>query len=252
MHWRRTALFFAFSILSILAGCVRAEGPPETQAVPIASEEDPFQVERNRLIESGIIAMGITSDDVIDAMRSVERHRFVPEEYLSLAYENHPLPIGYGQTISQPYIVALMTEALDVEAGDRVLEVGTGSGYQAAILAEMGAEVFTIEIIEPLAVSAENRLRSLGYADIHTLQGDGYFGWEENAPYDAIIVTAAPDHVPQPLLKQLVEGGVLIIPVGPVGGYQELWKVTRLEGARYQPESLGGVRFVPLTRQAGN
>lgn len=252
MHQRRTA-FFLFLIVSILfAGCSDAGILTETVTNIPATEEDPYLDLRNDLVETGIIALGIDSPEVIDAMLAVERHLFVPEEYLSQAYENHPLPIGYGQTISQPYIVALMTEALEMEAGDRVLEVGTGSGYQAAVLAELGVEVYTIEIIEPLAAVAEGRLRAQGYENIITKHGDGYFGWDQHAPFDAIIVTAAPDHVPQPLLEQLVQGGIMVIPVGPVGGYQELWKITRLEEDQFQPESLGGVRFVPLTRESND
>jgi protein-L-isoaspartate(D-aspartate) O-methyltransferase len=187
---------------------------------------------------------------VIDVMGTVPRHEFVPEEYLHLAYENHPLPIGYGQTISQPYIVALMTQELGVEAGDRVLEIGTGSGYQAAVLAELGLEVYTIEIIEPLATQAAERLARLGYDSVQTRHGDGYFGWPDVGLFDAIIVTAAPDHVPQPLLLQLKEGAVLVIPVGPVGGYQELWRITRTGLTTVESQSLGGVSFVPLTRSA--
>jgi protein-L-isoaspartate(D-aspartate) O-methyltransferase len=177
----------------------------------------------------------------------VPRHAFVLDEYLSQAYENHPLPIGFGQTISQPYIVALMSQELQVEAGDRVLEVGTGSGYQAAVLAAMGLQVYSVEVIPELGEAARERLARLGYP-VDVLVADGYFGWEEHGPYDAIIVTAAPDHVPQPLLLQLVDGGVLVIPVGPPGGYQELWKVRRL-GDDFESASLGGVQFVPLVHE---
>ena len=182
-------------------------------------------------------------------MGRVPRHVFVPDEYLDQAYENHPLPIGYGQTISQPYIVALMTQDADLEPGERVLEVGTGSGYQAAVLADLGATVFTIELIAPLADSAARRLIDLGYANVQVRHGDGYLGWSEESPFDAIIVTAAPDHVPQPLLAQLKVGGLLIIPVGPVGGYQELWRIQRVAEERHESSSLGGVRFVPLLRE---
>ncbi len=180
------------------------------------------------------------------------RHRFVPPEYREQAYNNHPLPIGYGQTISQPYIVALMTEALELEPGDRVLEIGTGSGYQAAVLAELGMEVYTIEIVGPLAETAASLLMDLGYENIHFRHADGYFGWEEAAPFNAIIVTAAPDHVPQPLLRQLEQGGILVIPVGPVGGFQELWSVERVGEETFETSSLGGVTFVPLVRESGS
>jgi protein-L-isoaspartate(D-aspartate) O-methyltransferase len=201
------------------------------------------------MVERGIIAWGVDDPAVVEVMGIVPRHEFVPVEYLNLAYENHPLPIGYGQTISQPFIVALMTQELGVQAGDRVLEIGTGSGYQAAVLDELGLEVYTIEIIEPLAIQAAERLQRLGYTNVQTRHDDGYFGWEEAAPFDAIIVTAAPDHVPQPLLVQLKVGAVLVIPVGPVGGYQELWRITRTGETTLQSVSLGGVTFVPFTRE---
>ncbi len=181
-------------------------------------------------------------------MRAVRRHEFVPAEYLGQAYENHPLPIGYGQTISQPYIVALMTQELDLEPGDRVLEIGTGSGYQAAVLAELDVEVYSMEIVEPLALAAEERLRRLGYADIQLRHADGYLGLAGGGPFDAIVVTAAPDHVPQPLLLQLAVGGVL----GDPGRAES--EATRSSGAStrtaetsYDSASLGDV----LLRAAG-
>jgi protein-L-isoaspartate(D-aspartate) O-methyltransferase len=204
---------------------------------------------RQTMVEEGIIGWGIEDQDVIEAMGQVLRHVFVPEKFLDQAYANHPLPIGHGQTISQPFIVALMTQELGVHAGDRVLEIGTGSGYQAAVLAELDLEVFTIEIIAELEETAAKRLEDLGYTNVTARRADGYFGWPEEAPFDAIIVTAAPDHVPEPLLDQLKVDGVMVIPVGPVGGYQELWRITRLNEAEYQSVSLGGVRFVPLTRE---
>jgi protein-L-isoaspartate(D-aspartate) O-methyltransferase len=231
----------------MLIGCQTAETPTSI-TTPTTVEPDPYQLDRERMVEAGIIGWGVEDEVVVAAMRSVPRHVFVPEEYLDQAYENHPLPIGYGQTISQPYIVALMTQELGIDPGDRVLEIGTGSGYQAAVLAEIGIDVYSMEIIGPLADAAAANLDEAGYGGVEIQHADGYFGWEEMAPFDAIIVTAAPDHVPQPLLGQLKEGAVLVIPVGPVGGYQELWKITRLPGDQYQSESLGGVRFVPLTR----
>ncbi len=215
----------------------------------LEDREAEFTAARQEMVQSAIIGWGITDEAVIQVMGKVPRHQFVPEDYLDQAYANHPLPIGYGQTISQPYIVALMTQELDVEAGERVLEIGTGSGYQAAVLAELGVEVFTIEIIEPLADQATERLTRLGYTLAQTRHGDGYYGWPEESPFDAIIVTAAPDHVPPPLLAQLKIGGVMVIPVGPVGAYQELWRITRTREDSYESVSLGGVRFVPLTRQ---
>jgi protein-L-isoaspartate(D-aspartate) O-methyltransferase len=221
----------------------------ETATVPPDVQVDIYSEARNRLVEQGIIGYGIDDPLVIDVMRRTPRHLFVPEDYLDMAYVNHPLPIGYGQTISQPYIVALMTQELGVGKDDRVLEIGTGSGYQAAVLAELGVEVYTIEIIGPLAEAASERLERLGYENVHVRHADGYFGWEEEAPFDAVIVTAAPDHVPQPLLFQLKIGGVMVIPVGPVGGYQELWRVMRVDEDNFSSISLGGVRFVPLTRE---
>jgi len=200
------------------------------------------------MVQGGIVDWGIHSPEVIRAMGEVPRHLFVPDEYLDLAYENHPLPIGHGQTISQPYIVALMTQELEVQAGDRVLEIGTGSGYQAAVLAECGVEVYSIEIIGALVEMAQAQLQEAGYDQVHVRHADGYWGWPEEAPFDAIIVTAAPDHVPQPLLEQLRIGGILVIPIGPPGGYQELWRIERLAEDDFRSTSLGGVRFVPLTR----
>ncbi len=233
----------AVPLLWLAAACGAAETVPDRGG----PTEDLFRQARENMVESGIVAWGIRDPAIVEAMGQVPRHEFVPVEYIDQAYENHPLPIGYGQTISQPYIVALMTEALDFVAGDKILEIGTGSGYQAAVLAALGAEVYTVEIIPDLAREADERLDRLGYEEIHTRTGDGYFGWPEEAPFDGILVTAAPDHVPQPLLDQLVEGGVMVIPVGPVGGYQELWKVTLGPGGRYTSESLGSVSFVPLT-----
>ena len=211
--------------------------------------EHPRQDERNALVQGGIIGQGVVNEDVIQAMLAVPRHNFVPDEYQGQAYQNHPLPIGYGQTISQPYIVALMTEAIKPEPDHRVLEIGTGSGYQAAVLAQLVDQVYSIEIIEPLGLRAEEALAQVGYENIDIRHADGYFGWEEPAPFDAIIVTAAPDHVPQPLVQQLKIGGKMIIPVGPVGGYQSLWLITRVDEDRVSTEELAGVRFVPLTRE---
>ncbi len=186
------------------------------------------------------------SEPVLAAVERVDRHRFVRPENVSEAYENRPLPIGEGQTISQPLIVAMMTEALGISPGDRVLEVGTGSGYQAAVLAEMGATVYSVEIIPPLAEWAEGNLRGAGYDEIKQRTDDGYFGWEDEAPFDGILVTAAPDHVPQPLIRQLKVGGRMIVPVGPPGFYQTLWQIERAEEG-VVATNLGLVRFVPLT-----
>jgi protein-L-isoaspartate(D-aspartate) O-methyltransferase len=198
------------------------------------------------MVVEQIEARGVTDVAVLSAMRKTPRHEFVLGKYLDRAYDDQPLPINYGQTISQPYIVALMSELLNVQSGDRVLEIGTGSGYQAAVLAEMGLEVYTVEIIPELAEEAQQRFNSLGYTGVQTLTADGYFGWEEFSPFDAIIVTAAPDHLPQPLARQLTEGGRLVIPIGPVGAFQTLWLFEKI-GGELQAINMGGVRFVPLT-----
>jgi len=184
---------------------------------------------------------------VLQAMRRVPRHLFVPPELRHAAYRNSALPIAEGQTISQPYIVALMTHLLEVEPGQRVLEVGTGSGYQAAVLAELGAEVRSVEIVEPLARAAAARLRELGYANVTVRAGDGYAGWPEAAPFDRIIVTAGAPHIPQPLLDQLKPGGRMVIPVTR-GRYEELMLVTKDASGRIRRRSIIPVRFVPLTR----
>ncbi|HSB89768.1 MAG TPA: protein-L-isoaspartate(D-aspartate) O-methyltransferase [Anaerolineales bacterium] len=234
------------ALLVLLGVYLRAS--PSTPAAPTASDEPGFDAARQRMVDLGITHWGIDNQAVLDALRTVPRHRFVPAEYLDQAYEDHPLPIGFGQTISQPFIVALMTQELELERGDRVLEIGTGSGYQAAILAELDVDVYTVEVIRELGDAAADRLADLGYADVQVRVADGYNGWPEHAPYDAIIVTAAPDHVPQPLLSQLSDGAVIVIPVGPAGGYQELWKIRRV-GEDFETHSLGGVRFVPLVHE---
>jgi protein-L-isoaspartate(D-aspartate) O-methyltransferase len=244
-RWHPAAMLAAACIL-VFAACAPASGPTSTPTAEPA-EADEYAAERARLVETGIIGMGIEDPAVIAAISDVPRHAFVPADYVAHAYENHPLPIGYGQTISQPYIVALMTEALELEPGDTVLEVGTGSGYQAAVLAELVEQFYTIEIVEALADRAAATLDRLGYDNVEVRHADGYFGWEEHAPFDAIIVTAAPDHVPPPLRTQLADGARMVIPVGPVGGYQELWLIER-HADEFTTTSLGGVRFVPLTR----
>ncbi len=192
---------------------------------------------------------GIVEERVLAAMRKVPREEFVPKELRAESYTDQPLPIGYDQTISQPFIVAFMTEELRPQPTDRVLEIGTGSGYQAAILAELVADVYTIEIIEPLAKNAEITLQRLGYKNMHVKAGDGYKGWPEHAPFDGIIVTCAPDHVPQPLIEQLKEGGRMVIPVGATGN-QELYLLEKENGA-LQRRSVTPVRFVPMTGEGG-
>ena len=241
---RYLPLLFA---LLILTGCARATPTPAPPTPPPPTTAvDPYIGERDAMVHEQIAGRGVRDSEVLAALSKVERHRFVPEEYVRAAYADHPLPIGFGQTISQPYIVALMSEALEVKPGDRVLEIGTGSGYQAAILVEMGVEVYTVEIIPELARQAAAVLDELGYTNVHTLNADGYFGWETHAPYDAIIVTAAPDHLPQALGQQLKESGRLVIPIGPTGSVQTLWLFEKQNGG-LTATNLGAVSFVPLT-----
>jgi len=192
---------------------------------------------------------GIKADRVLEAMNSVPQHRFVPERYQHEAYEDHPLPIGYNQTISQPFIVALMTELLDPQPGEKVLEIGTGSGYQAAILSRLVKEVYSIEIVAELAVTAEKALASLSYDNVHVKSGDGYQGWPDKAPFDAIIVTCAPDHIPEPFIDQLKDGGRMIIPFGKEDTVQELYLLEKKNG-KVQKKSVLPVRFVPMTGEA--
>jgi protein-L-isoaspartate(D-aspartate) O-methyltransferase len=217
-------------------------------AVPADPAE--FQAERDRLVTQTIEARGVTDPDVLEAMRSVPRHLFVPEDERRRAYTDQALPIGYGQTISQPYIVAYMTEALQVERGDKVLEIGTGSGYQAAVLAELTDRVYTIEIIEELAESAADRLNVLGYDEVAVKNADGYYGWEEHAPFDGIIVTAAAGHVPPPLVRQLKPGGRIIIPIGGVYSIQQLTLLEKEAPDSITTRQLMAVRFVPFTGEA--
>lgn len=213
---------------------------------PAVLTEPDYNVERDRMIAQQLEAPGrdIRDERVLDAMRRVPRHEFVPPEYRRQAYDDHPLPIGYGQTISQPYIVAYMTEQLQPRPTDRVLEIGTGSGYQAAVLSLLVAEVYTIEILEPLARRAEQDLTRLGYTNVKVRCGDGYLGWPEAAPFDTIIVTCAPDEVPQALVEQLKDGGRMIIPVGGFGD-QNLWLLVK-QGAVLKRWNVLPVRFVPM------
>ena len=208
-----------------------------------------FATQRERMVKEQIIGRGIASERVLAAMRKVPREEFVPERFREASYADQPLPIGYDQTISQPLIVAFMTEQLRPQPQDRVLEIGTGSGYQAAIMAELVAEVYSIEIIEPLAKKAAATLQRLGYKNVHVEAGDGYQGWPKQAPFDAITVTCAPDHVPQPLVDQLKEGGRMIIPVGSSSGAQELYLLEKKNG-RLERRAVLPVRFVPMTGEA--
>jgi protein-L-isoaspartate(D-aspartate) O-methyltransferase len=202
----------------------------------------------NAMVDSQIEGRGVSDPATLAAMRKVPRWEFVPAGIKDRAFEDNPLGIGEGQTISQPYIVAYMTEALKLEADDKVLEVGTGSGYQAAILGVIAAEVYTIEIVPPLAEDARATLERLGYDNVHVLVGDGYRGWPEEAPFDAIIVTCAPDHVPQPLLDQLGDGGRLVLPLG--GRYPQMLKRYTRRGDTFEEENLEPVLFVPMTGEA--
>jgi protein-L-isoaspartate(D-aspartate) O-methyltransferase len=216
---------------------------------PDKSAEDEYARARTFMVTKDIKGRGITDKRVLEVMGSIPRHLFVRGRLRSKAYADHPLPIGGGQTISQPYVVALMTELLRLKPGDRALEIGTGSGYQAAVLAEITDEVYTIEIREGLALKARDRLKRLGYDRVKVKHADGYFGWEEHAPFDAIIVTAAANHIPPPLLKQLKEGGRLIVPLGSTTYYQTLTLVTKVKG-EFEVNQISGVRFVPMMGEA--
>lgn len=210
---------------------------------------DPYQQKRQAMVENDIKGRGIKDKRVLEVMRKIPRHLFVDEHLRDRAYADYPLPIGEGQTISQPYVVALMTESLKLRPTDRVLEIGTGSGYQAAVLAEIVKEVYTIEIRKSLADMATKRLKDFGYKNVKVKHVDGYFGWEEYAPFDAIIITAAANHIPPPLIKQLKEGGKLIIPLGSTVYYQVLTLVTKKKG-ELDVVQMGSVAFVPMIGEA--
>ncbi len=241
MVWLRGSLLGL--VLLLLAACGRAETASSPATTTDARED--FLPQRERMLVEDIERRGVTDPGVLAAMRAVPRHLFVPQKYRSRAYADHPLPIGQGQTISQPFIVALMSQLLEVAPGERVLEVGTGSGYQAAILAQMGAEVYSVEIIPVLADESRQRLDRLGYSKVLSQTADGYFGWAEHGPFDGIMVTAAPDHIPALLLDQLKPTGKMVIPVGPPGDVQTLWLAEQQEG-KWVFLNQGQVRFVPL------
>jgi protein-L-isoaspartate(D-aspartate) O-methyltransferase len=215
------------------------------------SDDDKFRSYRTEMVNWQIKARGIKDGKVLDAMLKVPRHEFVPDYLKYSAYNDNPLPIGYGQTISQPYIVALMTELLSLNKNSRVLEVGTGSGYQAAVLAEIAKEVYTVEIVKGLHGNSDRVLKSLGYKNIKTMNSDGYFGWKEHAPFDAIIVTCASEFIPPPLISQLRAGGVMCIPVGPPFKVQHLLLVKKLKSGEVETTVVTSVRFVPLVRKGG-
>lgn len=214
----------------------------------VASNQDSFATDRGRMVTEQIAARGVRDPRVLRAMRDVPRHMFVPPAYQNRAYEDTPLAIGNGQTISQPYIVALMTELVRPQPNERAFEVGTGSGYQAAVLSPLVSHVYTIEIIEPLARDAERRLKTLGYNNVTVRTGDGYAGWPELAPFDIIVVTAAPDHVPPPLVEQLKPGGRLVIPVGSVFDVQTLLLIEKDSSGQTRTRQVAPVKFVPLRR----
>jgi len=215
-------------------------------------QADEYAALRRSMVETQIRNRGITDKKILDAMLTVPRHRFVPSEYLADSYQDSPLPIGEGQTISQPYIVALMCEKLSLKPSDRVLEVGTGSGYHAAVISRMVREVFTVEIIPVLGEKSSKVLKTLGYDNVRVRIGDGYYGWEEHSPFDAVVVTAAATHIPPPLIRQLKAGGRMVIPVGGVFQIQNLMLVKKGADGKVTTETVCPVRFVPLTGGSRN
>jgi len=236
-------------LLACSSGSPSSGGSPSDEPVVgvAAAGPDDRRAERLALVDEHLVGSGIVDARVLAAMRAVPRHRFVPADLARLAYRDRALPIGLEQTISQPYVVAFMTQAAEVAPGDKVLEIGTGSGYQAAVLAEIVGELWSIEIVAPLAERARGTLAACGYDRVHVRTGDGYRGWPEEAPFDVILVTAAPDHVPAPLLEQLAEGGRLVLPVGDE--YQEIVRIRRTPDG-LERERLLPVRFVPMTGEA--
>ena len=216
--------------------------------ISFSFQEDVYKEKREKMVKDQIEKRGVNDKLVLKAMRNVKRHLFVPEERIAEAYDDGPLPIGYGQTISQPYIVAYMTEVIQPKPEFKVLEIGTGSGYQAAVLAEIVKEVYTIEIVTELANAATQRLKKLGYGKVKVKQADGYYGWKENGPYDAIIVTAAAEFVPPPLIEQLKENGKIVIPIGSPFMTQTLMLIEK-NGKKIKTKNLLPVRFVPFTRK---
>jgi protein-L-isoaspartate(D-aspartate) O-methyltransferase len=239
MLWRkaRTIFLLICSFFPLLSSSI------------LATEDPSLIAARQRMVERDLKGRDIKDPKVLEIMGRIPRHLFVDPSLRNQAYADHPLPIGEGQTISQPYIVALMTQALQIKPGERVLEIGTGSGYQAAVLAELTDQVYTIEIRETLAKKAAERLKKLGYDKVQVKYGDGYFGWEEAAPFAAIIVTCAANHIPPPLLKQLKEGGRLVIPLGSTTYFQTLTLVTKKRG-KPEVQHLLGVSFVPMIGEA--
>jgi protein-L-isoaspartate(D-aspartate) O-methyltransferase len=235
----KSVLIFVFFILQLNPTCMSQTYTPAW-----------YEEKRTDMVRDQIRRRGISDEQVLAAMQKVERQRFVPSAYRAEAYEDYPLPIGDGQTISQPYIVAFMTEALELKKSDKVLEIGTGSGYQAAILAEICDSVYTIEIFQSLALSAMKVLNELGYLNVFVRVGDGYEGWEEHAPYDGIIVTCAPGQVPEKLQDQLAEGGRMIIPIG--GNYTQELILLEKKNGKLQQKNVLPVRFVPMINEKGD
>ena len=241
-------------VLGVIGSCLACDSggtaTPTTGATTApadAQADERFERERTAMVTQQLADRDITDPRVLDAMRRVPRHRFVPPRWQDAAYDDSPLPIGEGQTISQPYIVALMTQLADVDQGDRVLDIGTGSGYQAAVLAEMGMKVWSIEIVPTLAKEAAQRLETLGYENVEVRAGDGYRGWPEHAPFEAILLAAAAPEVPKPLLEQLAVGGRLVLPVGEDGGAQDLLVITRKPDGSFERRTVAPVAFVPMT-----
>jgi protein-L-isoaspartate(D-aspartate) O-methyltransferase len=247
MKSKALLIFFILIVLST-GSCRKTPNHKSEPPLPTINHKDQFSDRRNHMVEIQLKGRGIKDERVLQAMLKVERHKFVPPNLVNYAYHDYPLSIGEEQTISQPYIVALMTELMELKGNERVLEIGTGSGYQAAILAEIAKKVFTIEIIPTLATRAKQKLDSLGYQNIQVRTGDGYQGWVEFAPFDAIIVTAAPKHIPPPLLEQLKGGGHLVLPLGAFN--QELLQITKNKDGTTSKKSIIPVRFVPMTGEA--
>jgi protein-L-isoaspartate(D-aspartate) O-methyltransferase len=247
--WTRPSFLALAASLGVACGARCGAEPPapsSSEAATPSNDHDAYADARDTMVDAQIAARGVRTPRVLEAMRRVPRHRFVPHEMVPHAYEDRPLAIGHDQTISQPYIVATMSELAEIEPGDRVLEIGTGAGYQAAVLTEMGADVYTIEIVEALGREAAERLAALGY-QVRARIGDGYRGWPEAAPFDAILVTAAPPEIPRPLEEQLAVGGCLVAPVGRAS--QEL-VVLRRTPHGIERRSILPVRFVPMTGEA--
>jgi protein-L-isoaspartate(D-aspartate) O-methyltransferase len=242
---KRPVRFLRFSFLIFLFSLAASVLPPSF----FGAEEDLYAEKRKAMVEKDLKGRGIKDMKVLDVMGRIPRHLLVPGSQRGKAYADHPLPIGEGQTISQPYVVALMTEALRLKPSDRVLEIGTGSGYQAAVLADMVKEVYTIEIRKSLAETAGKKLKEMGYRNVEVRFGDGYFGWEEKAPFDAIMITAAANHIPPVLIAQLKEGGRLILPLGSTVFHQTLTLVNKEKG-ELKVEQMGPVAFVPMVGEA--